>query len=117
MLEYFVIDNWKDCVEYLNTYDCVGAEMNFVGPTLWSNGGITKNDPIPFFAGNFWWANSFYINTIRDRYIMSDCRLEKERWIGDGVNGCSPKNMSKHMFGSFLDNPYEHYFKEDDYIK
>jgi hypothetical protein len=116
MLEYFVIDKWKQCVEYLNIYDCVGPEMNIVGPTLWSDGSLTKNDAIPFFAGNFWWANSSYINTIKDRYLISDCRLEKERWIGDGLNGCASKNMSTNFCGPLLNNPYDHYFLEKDYI-
>lgn len=115
MMEYFVIDKWKECVEYLDTYDCVGPGMNTVGPTLWSNGSITENDPIPFFAGNFWWCNSNYINTIRDRYINSDCRLEKERWIGDGKYGCNSKNLSEKLDDIFED-PYESFFREEDYL-
>ena len=115
MMEYFVISKWKECLEYLNEYDCVGAEMNTVGPTLWSDGSWVENDPIPFFPGNFWWANASYINTIKERYIESDCRMEKERWIGDGEYGCKSKNLYK----SFYENKcgiYEYYFREEDYI-
>jgi len=116
MMEHFVIDKWKECIEYLDEYDCVGSELNTVGPTLWSDGSLTENDPIPFYAGNFWWANASYINTIKTRYMDSDCRLEKERWIGDGEYGCKAKNFFKSSCSGF-DNPYEYYFKEEDYIK
>lgn len=116
MMEYFVIDGWRECINKLEEYDCVGPEMNIVGPTLWSNGSLTENDPIPFFAGNFWWANASYINTIRERYILSDCRLEKERWIGDGKYGCNANNLFKSSCEG-LDNPYTYYFLEEDYVK
>jgi hypothetical protein len=115
MMEYFVIDKWKECAEYLNEYDCVGAEMNTVGPTLWSDGSLTPNDPIPFFAGNFWWANASYINTIKSRYMISDCRMEKERWIGDGEFGCKSKNL---YTSDCCNNgsPYSYYFRERLYV-
>lgn len=115
MMEYFVIDGWKECVGKLEEHDCVGPEMNTVGPTLWSDGSLTYNDPIPFFAGNFWWANASYINTIRERYISSDCRLEKERWIGDGRYGCNANNLFKSSCGG-SDDPYAYYFQEEDYV-
>jgi len=115
MMEYFVIDKWKDCIEYLNEYDCVGAEMEILGPTLWSNGEITQNDPTPFFVGNFWWANASYINTLKSRYIESDDRMEKERWIGDSEFGCKAKNLYKSGFDG-ADNPYHYYFKESSYV-
>jgi len=38
MMEYFVIDKWKECVEQLNEYDAVGSNLKILGPTTWSNG-------------------------------------------------------------------------------
>ena len=115
MMEHFVIDKWKECIGFLENYDCVGAEMNTVGPTLWSDGSLTHNDPIPFYAGNFWWSNASYINTIKPRYMQSECRLEKERWIGDGEYGCNAKNLFKSSC-DVRNNPYEYYFRESDYV-
>ena len=64
-MEYFVIDKWKECVEYLNDYDCCGTDH--------------YNH---FFAGNFWWANAFYINKLNNHYLESNYRLDRELWIG-----------------------------------
>jgi hypothetical protein len=115
MMEYFVIDKWKECIEYLNEYDCVGAELNTVGPTLWSDGTLTDNDPIPFYAGNFWWANASYINTIHSKYLESEDRMEKERWIGDGKFGCKAKKLYKSDI-KMMENPYTYYFSENSYV-
>jgi hypothetical protein len=41
MMEYFVIDRWKECVEYLNDYDVVGSNLKVLGPTTWSDGTQT----------------------------------------------------------------------------
>ena len=32
MMEYFVIDKWKECVNYMNDYDCVGSNLKILGP-------------------------------------------------------------------------------------
>lgn len=114
MMEYFVIDKWKKCIDYLDEYDCVGPEMNILGPTLWSDGSLTENDPTPFFTGNFWWANASYINTIKGRYIDSNLRLDKEWWIGDGEYGCKSKNLFKSGCGETC--PYDYYFHEEEYL-
>ena len=64
-MEYFVIDKWKECIKYLDEYDCCGTDY-------YDN----------FFAGNFWWANSSYINNLNDVYLNSNDRLDRELWIG-----------------------------------
>jgi len=119
MMEYFVIDKWKECVEELDEYTCVGAHLGTVGPSLYPDGSLIKNDPIHTYMGNFWWANASYINTIKKRYIQSNCRMEKERWIGDS-DSCYPKTLYVNRL--FEENPpgfnnYDYYFTEKDYIK
>jgi len=37
MMEYFVIDKWKECVEYLNEYDAVGSNLKIFNQFLESN--------------------------------------------------------------------------------
>jgi hypothetical protein len=44
LMEYFLIDNWKDCIKKLDEYDTVG--VNNVNNWWW---------------GNFWWSNSKHI--------------------------------------------------------
>jgi len=68
-MEYFTIDKWKECVEYLNEYDCCGTDYY-------------PSETSSFFAGNFWWANASYINKLNEKYLNSSDRLDRELWIG-----------------------------------
>jgi hypothetical protein len=112
MMEYFVIDKWKDCVELLNNYDCVGANLNSVGETLWSNGTTTKPVEGTYnFTGNFWWANAKHIQTLNHKFLESDYRIDRELWIGSNPNS-NPKSI--HQPGIY--ESYEHFYKEEDYI-
>lgn len=49
-MEYFVITKWKDCILKLNDYDTCGVNL--------------QKDPGLHYSGNFWWANSTYINKL-----------------------------------------------------
>lgn len=74
-MEYFVIENWKDCVSKLSEgYDCCGVMWNTDTPI-----GIH-----PHFSGNFWWANTNYINTLDHNMLDSAWRYDREFWIGSG---------------------------------
>jgi glycosyltransferase involved in cell wall biosynthesis len=57
--EQFVIDNWMECVNKLDEYDCVG--------TQWTG---------DHYSGNFWWANASYINKLELN------RISSKNWIG-----------------------------------
>jgi hypothetical protein len=123
MMEYFVIDKWKECVEYLNTYDCVGQTWLVLGDTIWENGIITPNtDNVGHYPGNFWWANASYINRLNDKYLESNYRLDREFWIGSGKNYKAKsletwnKDFSYQLHNAQIDL-VNHYFKEEDYIK
>jgi glycosyltransferase involved in cell wall biosynthesis len=79
-LEFFNVDCWKTCTDYLNEYDCVGTE--------WQNfshlGAVTRESP--HYAGNFWWANASYINRLNadELYSQEIGRFFDELWIGTG---------------------------------
>lgn len=119
MMEYFAIDKWKECVKHLDEYTCVGSHLGTIGPSICVDGSLIENDRTYAYMGNFWWANASYINTIKSRYIDSDCRMEKERWIGDS-DSCYPKTLYNDINfdrDPFNFNNYEYYFREEDYIK
>ena len=119
MMEYFTIDKWKECVKHLDEYTCVGSHLGTIGPSICEDGSLIENDRTYAYMGNFWWANASYINTIKSRYIDSDCRMEKERWIGDS-DSCYPKTLYNDINfdrDPFNFNNYEYYFMEEDYIK
>lgn len=130
MMEYFVIDRWRECIEYLNEYDCVGQSFKPLGPTIWSDGSITENVGRGCFCGNFWWANSLYIQTLDHKYLETNYRFDREFWIGTNPD-CKAKSMQDlELDEEFKNNhpiplkkslsdyePYTHYFSEPEYIK
>ena len=111
MMEYFVIDKWKECIEYLNDYDAVGSNLKILGPTTWSDGTQTwEKAGTQHFVGNFWWANASYINTLNDKFLESDFRLDREFWIGTG-NG-----KMKSLYQPEDYEPYTYFYQENDYV-
>lgn len=117
MMEYYVIDKWKECVEYLNDYDCVGRTWLNLGYNVWSNGETTPVNDVGHYMGNFWWANGSYINTLDHEYLETGYRLDREFWIGTG------KNKKPKSFGDWDEsfcmnkNMSDYYFSEKDYMK
>jgi hypothetical protein len=50
LLEYFVLERWRECVSVLQRYDCCGVNAFYA--------------PYRHFSGNFWWATTEYIRTL-----------------------------------------------------
>lgn len=69
ILEYFLIDNWKECVDKLNEgHHIVG--VNCVFGMWW---------------GNFWWTRSEYVKLNEEfTFNEGDSRWKCERWIHIG---------------------------------
>jgi hypothetical protein len=111
MMEYFVIDRWKECVECLNDYDVVGSNLKILGPTTWSDGTQTwEKAGTQHFVGNFWWANASYVNTLDDEFLKSDFRLDREFWIGTG------DGKMKSLYQPEDYEPYTYFYQEKDYV-
>lgn len=112
-MEYFLIDRWKECVKYLDKYDCCGVDFNKNGNTVWSDGSLTppKYDT-GHFSGNFWWANASYINTLDESYLYSGFRLDREFWIGTNLNV-----KSKCINYSGIEDFYNLIYENRNYIK
>ena len=49
-MEYFVIEKWKDCLNALDSHDTCGVNL--------------QPKPMKHYSGNFWWANSSYIQKL-----------------------------------------------------
>jgi hypothetical protein len=73
-MEYFCVHRWRNCVDALAAYDCVGS--------LWAE----ARDWYPaHFSGNFWWANSSYIaDRLNHQLLDTKNRYDREFWIGSG---------------------------------
>jgi hypothetical protein len=83
-LEHFVIDNWKRCVDLLDSYDTVGTEWEELA---WIAGDFIH---LPHYAGNFWWARADYISKLDPEYIFT--RNEWTRWKGEFWIGTKSPN-------------------------
>lgn len=87
LMEYFVVDNYKNCITELQTgFNSVGVN--------WHSGGMNWH-----FSGNFWWSHSEHIKTLDplpnpDKlqmgsissitgkiYNQNDYRYDHEGWI------------------------------------
>lgn len=74
IMEYYCIERWQECVKKLDGHDAVGCL--YVDHCYYGY--------FPHFSGNFWWANSDYINKLDDSYLSSGIRQNREFWIGSG---------------------------------
>ena len=95
-MNYFMIENWKECVKYLDNYDTVGCN-------LLKDHGFGD---FPHYSGNFWWANSEYINKLNYSYLEDSFRFMREFWIGSGSGKMFEINNS--MVNHYRDR-YERY--------
>ncbi len=116
-MEYYTIDKWRDCVKYLDEYDCCGTDYYPTGQTMWSDGSVSEpKKGTTFFAGNFWWANASYINKLDDKYLESDYRLDRELWIG-GISECNGKCLHYSGMNGGIGDFYEDIYSEKFYIE
>ena len=100
-MEYHVIDKWKDAVSKLDEYNAVGVKV--------------RTKPLPHFSGNFWWANSNYIQTLDENFLYTDGesgKIDRELMIGTGAK-FDPYDMS-HVHADT--NMYDMIYTEDNYI-
>lgn len=100
-MEYFLIEKYKTCIENLDNYDAVGVEYSPV--------------PKKHYSGNFWWANSSYVNTLKSYKeglkcsTIPDPRWYCEFWLLD-TDKCNPRNL--HCAGMDL---YGKLYEESNY--
>ena len=115
-MEYWVIEQYKDCIDKLSTHDAVGVNY--------------RTHPWPHFSGNMWWANAAYIKKLPKQLHpdilhargykqfrpkvhckwTEDPRFDCESWIGTGVYLTNAKLYE--IYSSPLTNPTSgwHYF-------
>lgn len=104
--DYFVLDNWRRCVDLLNHHDCVGTEWLDDGYI----GGIHYPE-LQHYAGNIWWSKSDYIKTLDPNFIFNNekfGRFASEFFIGSG-------NPNYFNFYSSGRNLYFNPIYEDEY--
>jgi hypothetical protein len=67
------VTRWIECVKGLSDVDVVGAH--------WLRSGEPEHAHHDyFFAGNFWWANTYYVRKLDQ--VDDQTRFQAEGWIG-----------------------------------
>lgn len=70
-MEYFLIENYQDCLTELKVYDACGVNL--------------VDKPTKHFSGNFWWSKSEYIKKLFNLNLVDlNFRWNAEFWIGSG---------------------------------
>lgn len=88
ILEYFLIDKWKECVLKLNDYDTVGARN--VNNWWW---------------GNFWWSTSQHIKrNVPFESFFGGSRWQCESWLHESNDNIS--NIKYFECYPFMYDPY-----------
>lgn len=96
MMLYFLVKRQETCIKYLDTHDAVGCNY------------IVSHDIKPHFSGNYWWANTNYIQTLET--IKTDVRHDAEWWILTNPNHkfkCLHHSMVNHYDENYPPKKYE----------
>lgn len=99
-MEFFIIENWKKCVEALDNHDVCGVQ--------WCE---TSQLNKKHFSGNFWWATTNYLMSltgVNDIKINKTNRYKAEAFIGTNnpkvknfMHVCAKKNFYNDLIYSF----------------
>lgn len=75
-MENVVLWRWRECVADISDRGIDMAGAHWLKPQNYPFIG-----PLPYWAGNFWWASSDFINTLPTVEVNAD-RYQAEVWIG-----------------------------------
>jgi hypothetical protein len=85
LMNFCNVKLWKECVNLLNWYDCVGAHV--LKNATYFGGDKPINIYAPHFPGDFWWANASYISKLNPNFLSQDVSYKYglvELFIGSG---------------------------------
>ncbi len=80
MMEYFLIDKYKECIENLQYYDTLGNNIVNMGDIYVNK----ENAHCIHYSGNFWWSKKSYIDKLDYIDIFNNDekkRYKSENWL------------------------------------
>jgi len=117
MMEYFLIENYNNCLKYLSYYNTLGN--NVVNSHIYEKNEVSICDKHTLhYSGNFWWSKKSYINSLS--YINLDfnkdsykSRFKSENWILSKYDNKSNKfgilyqdNTNTHPYHRYVFHNY-----------
>lgn len=122
MMEYFLINNYSNCIDYLEYYDTLGCNLINSKCVTSENASINQQH-FYHYSGNFWWSKKSYIDKLNyiplNLSIDSDfTRFKAENWIlsnyPDAIIGIIYQdNTNYHPYFRYV---FDHYKKIDFYV-
>jgi hypothetical protein len=100
-MEYFVIENWKDCIEGLGVdYDTCGPELVQPPP----------NSSNLHYSGCFWWSTSQYLRSLDldlfDQYLNTFNKFATEQFSCSNLNARHKSLHNRADGKEFYNAPY-----------
>lgn len=100
-MSYFMINKYKDCVAALDSNDACGVDF--------------RQEPCPHYSGNFWWATSKHIRSLKTFAEMPTLLTERHKaefWIGQSGThkplwDCGINQFQRHL----------HRYGEEQYVR
>lgn len=116
MLEYFLIENNKICIDLLDRHDTVGGNLCNVGNNMHDGSPlqISNEKHKMHYSGNFWWSKTEYLKHLPP--IPESIPLEKdvnywicERWILQPYPNFNHKVLFTTKMNHYYEKPPENY--------
>jgi hypothetical protein len=114
MMEYFLIEKFEECINYLNIYDTLGCNVVNKYCTDFEKISINKNHTY-HYSGNFWWSKKSYIDKLPFIDIVLNeesflTRYKAENWIlSDYLTPCSNSKFGIIFQDDTNTHPYHRY--------
>lgn len=118
MMEYFLIEKYKECLFYLNDYDTLGNNIINSKCVTIENASI-NNKHFYHYSGNFWWSKKSYIDKLK--YLPLEyskksnfTRFKAENWILSNypeadIGYIYQDNTNTHPYIRYVFDNYKNY--------
>lgn len=117
MMEYFLIEKYKECLSNLDNYDTLGNNVINSRCVLPEKASINTKHFF-HYSGNFWWSKKSYIDKLKylpvDYSINSSTRFKSENWILSNYPNCNvgyifQDNTNTHPYYRYVFDTYKEY--------
>jgi hypothetical protein len=110
-METLLIKNWKQSIDLLEYYDCVGTD--YIEEAVFING--TVRFKAPHYPGHFWWANARYISRLNPLYSYQAVPWQPwlcELWIGsENPKAYNYYSSGMNQYFAEIDPPFDEIMK------
>jgi hypothetical protein len=119
MMEYFLIEKYRECIYYLKDYDSLGNNVINSKCVSAENASINTKHFL-HYSGNFWWSKKSYIDKLEYlpiEYVKNKSdktRFKAENWILSNYPNCNigyiyQDNTNTHPYNKYVFENYKNF--------